>query len=434
MLDFIARISRARRTLAIAGRRISAPVLWIPRTLATVGRRISARISRIPRARRTLYFGSVMHIWSDLHFALLFPILPLIESDMGLSFTQVGLLRATFSGASAILQIPAGFIAEGTGEFWLLVAGNMWVSVGLVGMALAPMFALLVILSFVGGLGGGFQHPLASSMVSRAYDDRGRSTAVGTVNFAGDLGKMLAPPIVAGAIAVNLGWRQIMLGIGLASAVFMALSALTRRSVDIGKPSAQASDAPSTAGGSARISGFATLSFIGMLDSTARTAALTFLPFALIARGMDESQAIGMLIWVFIGGAAGKFAVGWLGERFGTVSLIWATKGLTAALIALAVYAPTPVLIPLMVALGIGLNGTSSILYATVAEFVPANRRGRFYGFFYTTNEIGTVAAPIAYGVIADVVSLNATMLIMSGVTALILPASLLLLTRRFTR
>ena len=65
-------------------------------------------------------------------------------------------------------------------------------------------------------------------------------------------------------------------------------------------------------------------------------------------------------------------------------------------------------------------------------EFVPANRRGRYYGFFYTTNEIGTVAAPIAYGIIADALSLNATMLIMGCVTALILPASLLLLTRRF--
>lgn len=391
-------------------------------------------IARIPRSRRTLYFGSVMHIWSDLHFALMFPLLPLIESDMGLSFTQVGLLRAAFSGASAVLQIPAGFIADFTGEFWLLVAGNMWVSVGLVGMAVAPMFALLVLLSFVGGLGGGFQHPLASSMVSRAYDDRGRSTAVGTVNFAGDLGKMLAPPIVAGAIAVNLGWRQILWGIGLASMVFMALSALSRRSVDIGKPAAEAAAAPASAGGRARLSGFATLSVIGMLDSTARTAALTFLPFVLIAGGMEQSQAIGMLFWALVGGAVGKFAVGWLGDRFGTVSLIWATKGLTAALIALAAYAPAAALIPLVVALGVGLNGTSSILYATVAEYVPANRRGRFYGFFYTTNEIGTVAAPIAYGVIADVVSLNATMLIMGGVTALILPVSLLLLTRRFTR
>lgn len=391
-------------------------------------------VLRAPQSRRTLYFGSVMHIWSDLHFALMFPLLPLIESDMALSFTQVGILRATYSGASAVLQIPAGFLAENMGEFWLLLAGNVWVSIGLVGMALAPAFVLLVVLSFAGGLGGGFQHPLASSMVSRAYDDRGRSTAVGTVNFAGDLGKMLAPPIVTGAIAVNMGWRQLLWIIGLVSLVFMAMSALTRRAVDIGRPK------PATVGSSSygeartRLSGFVTLSGIGALDSMARVGALTFLPFVLISKDVSQSQAISMLLFVFIGGAAGKFVVGWLGDRFGTVSLVWATKGMTAALIVLALYAPMELMIPLLIALGIGLNGTSSILYATVAEYVPAHRRGRFYGFFYTTNEIGTVAAPICYGIIADAYSLSATMLIMGGATALILPASLLLLTHRFSR
>ena len=387
-----------------------------------------------PQSRRTLWFGSVMHIWSDLHFALMFPLLPLIESDMGLSFTQVGILRATYSGASAVLQIPAGFIAESMGEFWLLLAGNVWVSFGLIGMALAPAFVLLVALSFFGGLGGGFQHPLASSMVSRAYDDRGRSTAVGTVNFAGDLGKLIAPPIVSGAIAVNMGWRQLLWVIGLASLVFMAISALTRRVVDIGRPARGATEHSASGGARTRLSGFTTLSGIGMLDSTARTASLTFLPFVLIARGMDGSQAIGMLTFAFIGGAVGKFAVGWLGDRFGTVSLVWATKGMTAVLIVMALYAPMAMMIPLLLVLGIGLNGTSSILYATVAEYVPADRRGRFYGFFYTTNEIGTVAAPICYGIVADAFGLNATMLLMGGVTALILPVSLLLLTQRFSR
>ena len=387
-----------------------------------------------PQSRRTLYFGSIMHIWSDLHFALMYPLLPLIQSDMELSYRQVGFLRATFSGASAVLQIPAGFLAESMGEFWLLLGGNVWVSIGLVGMALAPVFIVLVALSAIGGLGGGFQHPLGSSMVSRAYDYRGRSAAVGAVNFAGDLGKLVAPPIVAGAILINMGWRQLLWIIGLASLAFMAASALTRRAVDIGRPARETAETESTGGGRARLNGFVTLSGIGMLDSAARTGALTFLPFVLISKDVSQSEAIFMLMWVLIGGAIGKFAVGWLGDKFSTVSLIWGTKGMTAALIVAALYAPMEVMIPLLVLLGIGLNGTSSILYATVAEYVPARRRGRFYGFFYTTNEIGTVLAPICYGIFADAFSLSATMLLMGGATAMILPVSLLLLTHRFSR
>jgi MFS transporter, FSR family, fosmidomycin resistance protein len=95
----------------------------------------------------------------------------------------------------------------------------------------------------------------------------------------------------------------------------------------------------------------------------------------------------------------------------------------------LAVLAPPLAMIPLMLILGVGLNGTSSALYAAVADFVPPLRRARLYGFFYTSNEVGTVLAPILYGVIADAFSLNVTMVVMGLATGAILPASLMLRT-----
>ncbi len=381
-------------------------------------------------------FGSTMHVWSDLFFALLVPLLPFIKEDMGLSFTEVGLLRSVFSGASAILQVPAGFLAESAGEFWLLIWGNVWVSAGLVAMALAPAFLALVIASGVGGLGGGMQHPLASSMVSRAYDDRGRSTAVGTVNFAGDLGKMVAP-LVAGLLAVSMGWRATFMAVGLAGLAFMLASMLTRRAVDIGRPQRRAAQSdgnpPTDSNADSRVAGFVALSGVGLLDSATRASALVFLPFVMEGMGMGAGQISAMLFLLFGGGAIGKYVCGWLGDRMGTLSLVWATKGLTAALLVIALFTPALLMAPLMVLIGIGLNGTSSVLYATVAEFVPADRRARFYGFFYTTNELGTVIAPLAYGLTADIFSLRAAMLAMGAATAAILPASLTL-RRHLTR
>ena len=374
-------------------------------------------------------FGSTMHVWSDLFFALLVPLLPFIKEDMGLSFTQVGLLRSVFSGATAILQVPAGLLAESAGEFWMLILGNVWVSAGLVAMAMAPVFLVLLLVSGVAGLGGGTQHPLASSMVSRAYDDRGRATAVGTVNFAGDLGKMLAP-LVAGLIAVRFGWRETFMIVGISGLIFMIASIFTRRSVDIGRPAARSTDsagAQTDNEAGARLGGFITLSGVGVLDSAVRTSALVFLPFVMDAKDMGPGQISAMLFLLFGGGAIGKFVCGWLGDRMDTVSLIWATKGLTALLLVASLATPVLLMAPLMVLIGIGLNGTSSVLYATVATLVPPGRRARFYGFFYTTNEIGTVAAPLAYGVVADIFSLSTTMLVMGAATAAILPASLTL-------
>ena len=364
-----------------------------------------------------------MHVWSDLFFALLLPLLPSIKNELGLTFFQVWLLRSMFSGATAILQIPAGFLAESVGEFWLLVLGNAWVAVGLIAMALSPVFIVLLAASFIGGLGGGTQHPLGSSLVSRAYDDRGRSTAVGTVNFAGDLGKMLAPLVAL--IAIPFGWRAVLWVVGIGGLLFMTLSIPLRRSVDIGKPVSkqQADDGGSGDGG--RMGGFVMLSVVGFLDSATRGASLVILPFVIDAKGMGPGQISLMLILLFAGGAVGKYVVGWLGERFPTVSLIWGTKGLTAVLLTLSLATPTLALAPLMVVLGIGLNGTSSALYASVANLIPQRRRARFYGLFYTTNEVGTVLVPLIYGVVADMFGLNAAVIVMGLATMLILPVSL---------
>ena len=380
-------------------------------------------VTQAPQSRRTLTFASVMHVWSDLFFALLLPLLPSIKNGLGLTFFQVWLLRSMFSGATAILQIPAGFLAESVGEFWLLVLGNAWVAVGLIAMAISPVFIVLLAASFIGGLGGGTQHPLGSSLVSRAYDDRGRSTAVGTVNFAGDLGKMLAPLVAL--IAIPFGWRAVLWAVGIGGLLFMTLSVPLRRSVDIGKPVSKEQTDDGGSGDSGRMGGFVMLSVVGFLDSATRGASLVILPFVMDAKGMGPGQISLMLILLFAGGAVGKYVVGWLGERFPTVSLIWGTKGLTAVLLMLSLATPALALAPLMVVLGIGLNGTSSALYASVANLIPQRRRARFYGLFYTTNEVGTVLVPLIYGVVADMFGLNAAVIMMGLATMLILPVSL---------
>ena len=378
------------------------------------------------RPRRTLVFGSATHVWSDFFFTLIVPLLPLMrdDPDLALSYTEVGILKSVFTGSSAVLQVPAGWAAEFTGEFWLLIGGNLWVALGLLLVAVMPTFLLLVVVSFVVGLGGGTQHPLASSMVSRAYDDKGRSTAVGTVNFAGDLGKMAAPA-VGGLLADGLGWRGTVRAAGIAGAAFIGALALTRRAVDIpvadptSEPGAELPDE----GGNFR--GFLALSLIGFLDSMARGGSLAFLPFVLEDKGMSFGRISLMLFILFVGGAAGKFVCGWLSERFEPVRLIWWSKGLTAVLLVAVIFAPVQALIPLVLLLGLGLNGTSSVLYATVAGLIPPGRRARMYGYFYTTNEGGSIAAPVLYGRIADVFNLRIAILAMSAATALILPVSL---------
>src|SRR3954468_22904491 len=86
-------------------------------------------------------------------------------------------------------------------------------------MAAAISFPMLLVLAVAAGLGGNVQHPLASTMVARAFEGGRRGTAIGTLNFAGDLGKMAAPALV-GLVALPFGWRAALLALGIFGLIF----------------------------------------------------------------------------------------------------------------------------------------------------------------------------------------------------------------------
>ncbi len=108
------------------------------------------------------------------------------------------------------------------------------------------------------------------------------------------------------------------------------------------------------------------------------------------------------LALVFVGGAAGKFACGWLGARFGVLATVLLTEAGTAtAILSVLVLPLTPTLFVLPL-LGVMLNGTSSVLYGTVPELAPAGRTERAFAVFYTGTIGAGATAPILYGVLGD--------------------------------
>ena len=140
--------------------------------------------------------------------------LPLWQASFGLSLTQVGLLVTCFEGATGFFQIPAGFLGERFGERTLLVLGTLITATSFMFLGLVGGLISFVALLFIGGLGAAVQHPLASSMVSKAYNDNGHRMALGTYNFSGDVGKFLFPSMAAVALP-QIGWRLTCVGFGL---------------------------------------------------------------------------------------------------------------------------------------------------------------------------------------------------------------------------
>ena len=382
------------------------------------------------RARAVLAAACSIHFVHDGFSDILYVLLPLWASEFGLSFAQVGMIRTAYSGGMSAFQIPAGLLAERLGERWLLAFGTAVTACGFIVAGATGGFLSLLTVLLIAGLGSGVQHPLSSSIVAKAYETGPRRAALGTYNFAGDLGKVAVPLVVAfGASAVGWRWAGAaygVLGIAAAIAIVLVLARLGTGMPDVDDGSA-APGATSSGWGIRDLRGFQALTAIGMIDNATRTGFLTFLPFALMAKGSSVAGVGTAMALLFAGGAAGKFACGLVAERLGVIRTVVLTEGATALGILAIIAAPLPLALAILPLIGVALNGTSSVLYGTVADLVSANRRSRAYGLYYTTTIAASALAPSLYGILGDLAGVPFTLVIVAAIVLTTIPLCLAL-------
>ncbi|MBV9127712.1 MAG: MFS transporter [Verrucomicrobia bacterium] len=384
-------------------------------------------------ARRTLATACLAHALHDGYTDLLYVLLPLWQAEFALSYAAVGVLRALYAGTMAGFQVPASLWAERVGGRALLVGGTALAALGYLLAGASMGLAMLIAALFLGGLGSSVQHPLASSLVSRAYEGARARAALGTFNFSGDVGKMLLPALTAVLLAA-MPWRPaagvlavLGLAVTAALAIFLPRDGRAERRVNtdagVGEKVAPARDAARPQASR----GFWTLFSIGVLDSATRMGFLTFLPFLLRTKGAGLPTVGLALTLVFAGGATGKFVCGFLGARLGVLATVFLTEGLTAASIFALLPLPLAGALALLPLVGVALNGTSSVLYGTVPELVPAQRHERAFGIFYTGTIGAGALSPVIYGAFSDALGLSRMMMLVAALVLLTLPLAWLL-------
>ena len=349
----------------------------------------------LPEARCTLALTGVAHALHDGFTDLIYVLLPIWQAEFGLAYATLALLRALYTSAMALLQLPSSRLAERLGGRLVLALGT---ALAAAGYALAGTTGSLVGLCaglLISGTGSSTQHPIASAAVSRAYGASSRGP-LGTYNFSGDLGKAAIPALVS-LLLTLMPWRSVLwvlaaMGFAVALILLLAMPPIAR---------APLHGAAETRTGRGR-GGFLLLLAIGVLDSGVRMGLLLFLPFVLKAKGASVPTVGAALALVFIGGAAGKFLCGWLGARAGVLATVLATEGGTAACILAALALPLTPLLFLLPLLGVMLNGTSSVLYGTVPELAPPGRSERAFALFYTGTIGSGAVSPILYGMLGD--------------------------------
>src|SRR6476620_8603903 len=136
------------------------------------------------RERRALGVACGAHVLHDGYTDLIWVALPIWQTEFGLSYATVGLLRMIYSGTMASLQIPASHIAERIGAGAVLAIGTALCGLCYCLAGIGSGFWALVAALFLGGLGAATEHPIGSALVTRVFTGARALTAFGTYNFA----------------------------------------------------------------------------------------------------------------------------------------------------------------------------------------------------------------------------------------------------------
>jgi MFS family permease len=145
-----------------------------------------------------------------------------IQTELGMTNTQLGVAFSAFAYSYAIFQVVGGWIADRIGSrVTLLVCGLIWVATT-IGTGLVGGFTALLAVRFILGIGEGATLPAAGRALTNWTPKEKRGFAQGITHSCSRLGNAITPPLVAFLI-VTLSWRMSFIVLGVITAVWVVV-------------------------------------------------------------------------------------------------------------------------------------------------------------------------------------------------------------------
>jgi FSR family fosmidomycin resistance protein-like MFS transporter len=168
-----------------------------------------------------LWLTNAAHATNHFQNAMLTILYPIMMTDLGFGYAQVGVLTAVQGTFGNATQAFYGFLAQFARRTHLLGVGNMILGVGVFLTGLVPSYPFLILARALAQSGGSAQHPVGASLLAANFPTR-RGTVLALHTSIAQVGGLVAP-VVVGAALLAVGWRQIFL---IAAMVSFAMGAV----------------------------------------------------------------------------------------------------------------------------------------------------------------------------------------------------------------
>ncbi len=351
-------------------------------------------------------------------------LLPAIRVELGVTNAMVGGAMTLLWLTYALMQFPAGLLAQQVGERAVLVTSLAVAAAGVFAFATAPGFGGFVLACGLFGLGAGLYFPPATTLLTGDSQSSG-STALGITLAAGNIGAAILP-FAGVAVAARYDWR---LGVGfvlplmVASVLGVWVIAPVRsipRDPEDDRSNAQIRAFLGAVFGRRRV--VIPVAAITLLTFTNQGIA-TFLPtYLTVAKGLPPETAAALYGVFFAAGAVGQPAAGRIATRLGSRRmLVWLTAFPAAVLGILPFVKGTLWLAVVVLLIGLRVVVTP-VNEAYVIESLPPAIRGSGYGLLRTITLVLSASGSMAVGALADIGLFDAAfigMAALSGIAAL---------------
>jgi predicted MFS family arabinose efflux permease len=348
-----------------------------------------------------------VHVVGTLHMVSVMAMAPVIQRDLNLSVTQVGLLVTAYYGAQTVGAFPAGGLVDRLGVGWSLVLAQVILIAGAISLSQANDFAAAFGSCAIMGLGYSLTNPASARGVLEWFPPERRATAMGIKQTGVSIGGVLAAG--NGALVTLLSWQSIL---WIIAGVTAASALLSLRLAE--RPSWRA-------GGSFRsviahlsevvrdrnlgllfaAGGFynmGQMNFFAYLTLFMREAAQASQPVAGLSLAIAQAaSAVGRIGWGVVSDTVFR------GKRKTlVVGLCGTAVILLAAMAAVGLWWGVAVGIALALALGLTIASFASLMQTLAVEAVAPRLAGSAMGYSLVGTALGGMVGPPLFGAVVD--------------------------------
>jgi FSR family fosmidomycin resistance protein-like MFS transporter len=341
---------------------------------------------------------SFCHLLNDMMQSLLPAIYPDLKANLGLNFTQVGLVTLAYQITASLLQPLVGLFADKRPTPMALPGGTLFSLAGLAVLSIAHAYPVLLVGACLLGVGSSVFHPESSRVARMAAGGR-HGLAQSLFQVGGNAGQALGP-LAAALVVVRFGQSSLA-----AFAMMALLSGAVLWNVGVWYKHhglARLAAAAKRGGAHAEVPKGTALKAILILlalifSKYVYLASLTsYFTFYLIQRFHASVQTAQLHLFLFLTAVAvGTVAGGPLGDRIGRKQVIWFSILGCLPFTLMLPFADLFWTAPLTVAIGLILASAFPAIVVFAQELIPGRVgmiSGLFFGFSFGMGGLGAAA------------------------------------------